>query len=58
MGWTVVKQFISETTGEKPFECQHLYLSDLQDWFANANANANADELRRVFFLLKSDAAQ
>ena len=55
MGWTVVKQFISETTGEKPFECQHLYLSDLQDWFANANANA--DELRRVFFL-KSDAAQ
>ena len=51
--WTDVKQFISDTTGEKPFECQHFYLSDLQDWFANENADANGDELRRAFLNLK-----
>ena len=32
--WTAVKGFIYETTGEKPFECQHFFLSDLQDWVA------------------------
>ena len=51
--WTIVKQFISDTTGAKPFECQHFYLSDLQDWFANENADANGDELRRAFLNLK-----
>ena len=32
--WTVVKNFILETTGKKPFELQHFFLSDLQDWYA------------------------
>ena len=31
--WLTVKTFIRETTGQKPFECQHFFLSDLQNWF-------------------------
>ena len=30
-----VKAFIIEKTGEKPFELQHFFLSDLEDWFAD-----------------------
>ena len=32
--WLTVKAFILETTGKKPFECQHFFLSDLRNWIA------------------------
>ena len=33
--WTIVDNFILETTLKKPYDMQHFCLCDLQTWFAN-----------------------
>ena len=33
--WTIVDNFILETTLKKPYDMQHFCLCDLQNWFAN-----------------------